>query len=251
MNYLIRLILGLSLLTVPLTWADDLIDLDDLLDIDDLSDEVSSSGQSAEIADPFEGINRAIYGFNDFAYKELFEPFTKGYVNVVPQTARKGIGNFFNNLEFPTRFAGILLQFRFGRASQEAGKFLVNTTAGFAGFMNVAPEFDGLNPPIEDVGQAFGAWGIDHGFYIVVPFIGPSSLRDFVGRFGGRAVDPIPEPWTQIDDDGARFALQATDLINDLPDIIDVYNKITEPAIDSYAAVRDGYAQLRAARVAE
>ena len=196
MNYLIRLILGLSLLTSPLTWADDLIDLDDLLDIDDPSDEVSSSGQSAEIADPFEGINRAIFRFNDLTYKEIFEPFTKGYVSVVPQPARKGIGNFFNNLEFPTRFAGSLLQLRFGRASQETGKFLVNTTAGFAGFMNVAPEFDGLNPPIEDVGQAFGAWGIDHGFYIVVPFIGPSSLRDFVGRFVGRLVEAPGLPFT-------------------------------------------------------
>ena len=251
MNYLIRRFLAVGFLSLPLAWGDDLIDLDDLLDIDDLSEEASSSGPSAEIADPFEGINRAIFGFNDFAYKEIFEPFSKGYVSVVPQPARKGIGNFFNNLEFPTRFAGSVLQFRFGRASQETGKFLVNTTAGFAGFMNVAPEFDGLNPPIEDVGQAFGAWGIDHGFYIIVPFIGPSSLRDFVGRYGGRTVDPIPEPWTQVDDDGARFALQATDVINDLPDIIDVYNKITEPAIDPYAAVRDGYAQLRAARVAE
>lgn len=244
-------VLGAALLLCPLVSADDLIDLDDLLEIDDLSDESGATSATAEIADPFERINRAIFGFNDFAYNGIFEPFTEGYVRVVPQPARKGIGNFFTNLEFPTRFVGNVLQFRFGRASQETGKFLVNSTAGFAGFMNVAPEFDGLNPPIEDVGQACGAWGIDHGFYIVMPFIGPSSLRDFVGRFGGRTVDPIPEPWTQVDDDGARFALQATDVINDLPDIIDVYNSITEPAIDPYAAVRDGYAQIRAARVAE
>ena len=251
MSYLIRLVLVVSLLSLPSAWADNLIDLDDLLDMDDLSHEASYSNQSADIADPFEGINRAIFRFNDFTYKEIFEPFAQGYVSLVPQPARKGIGNFFNNLEFPTRFAGSLLQFQFGRASQETVKFVVNTTAGFAGFMHVAPEFNGLNPPIEDVGQAFGAWGIDHGFYIVVPFIGPSSLRDFVGRSGGRAVDPIPEPWTQVDDDRARIALQATDVINDLPDIIDFYNKITEPAIDPYAAVRDGYAQSRAARIAE
>ncbi len=243
-------LVGAILLISPLAPAEDLIDMEDLLDIDDLSDE-ASSGASPDIADPFEGINRAIFGFNDFAYNEIFEPFTKGYVRIVPQPTRKGIGNFFNNLEFPTRFAGSLLQFRFGRASQETGKFLVNTTAGFAGFMNVAPDFEGLNPPIEDVGQAFGSWGVRHGFYFVMPFIGPTSLRDFVGRFGGRAVDPIPEPWTQVDDDGARFGMQATDVINDLPGIIDVYNSITEPAIDPYAAVRDGYAQLRAARVAE
>ena len=251
MKSLMQLALGSLLLLSPLALGDDLIELDDLLDIDDLSDDASSSSGSAGIADPFEGINRAIYGFNDFTYKEIFEPFSKGYVKVVPQPARKGIGNFFNNLSFPTRFAGNLLQFRFGRASQETGKFLVNTTAGFAGFMNVAPEFDGLNPPAEDIGQAFASWGIDHGFYIVVPFTGPSSLRDLVGRFGGRAVDPIPEPWTQVDGSGTRLALQVTVIVNDLPEIIDVYNSITEPAIDPYAAVRDGYAQLRAARVAE
>ena len=76
-------------------------------------------------------------------------------------------------------------------------------------------------------------------------------MCDFVGRFVGRLVDPISEPWTQIDYDGARFALHSTGVMNELPEIIDAYNKITEPAADPYAAVRDGYAQLRAGRVAE
>ncbi len=233
--------------------AEDFVDLDDLMEMDELLDDdgtVSSPG-SAEIADPLKGLNQAIFGFNDTVYKNIFQPFTRQYVRVIPKEARKGVGNFFNNLEYPVRLTGNLLQFRLGRASQETGKFFINTTAGMAGFMNAAQEFEGLQPPKEDIGQAFGAWGFNHGFYFVLPFLGPTSLRDFVGRIGGNYVDPISEPWTQVDDSTDRLILTAVDTVNDLPEIIDVYNSITGSAIDPYTAVRDGYAQLRAAQVAE
>ena len=233
--------------------AEDFVDLDDLMEMDELLDDdgTVARGGSAEIADPLKGLNRAIFGFNDSVYKNVFQPFTRQYVRVVPKEARKGVGNFFNNLEYPVRLTGNLLQFRFGRASQETGKFFINTTAGMAGFMNAAQEFEGLQPPREDIGQAFGAWGIKHGFYFVLPFLGPTSLRDFVGRFGGNYVDLISEPWTQVDDSTDRLILTAVDTVKDLPEIIDVYNSITGSAIDPYTAVRDGYAQLRAAQVAE
>lgn len=257
MNYLIRS--GILVATLA-TWslhskvsAEDFVDLDDLMEMDELLEDdgtVATSG-GAEIADPLKGLNRAIFGFNNTVYKNIFQPFTKQYVRVIPKEARKGVGNFFNNLEYPVRLTGNLLQFRLGRASQETGKFFINTTAGMAGFMNAAQEFEGLQPPKEDIGQAFGAWGVKHGFYFVLPFLGPTSLRDFVGRIGGNYVDPISEPWTQVDDSTARFILLTTDTVNDLPEIIDIYNSITGSAIDPYTAMRDGYAQLRAAQVAE
>ena len=233
--------------------AEDFVDLDDLLEMDELLDDdgTVARGASAAIADPLKGLNQAIFGFNDAAYIKIFQPFTRQYVRVIPKEARKGVVNFFNNLEYPLRLVGSLLQFRFGLASQETGKFFINTTAGMAGFMNAARVFEGLQPPKEDIGQAFGAWGFKHGFYFVLPFLGPTSLRDFVGRIGGNYVDPISEPWTQVDDSTDRLILTAVDTVNDLPEIIDVYNSITGSAIDPYTAVRDAFAQLRAAQVAK
>lgn len=229
--------------------AQEFADVDDLMDLDDLLEE--DAPNDAEIADPLEGLNRAIFGFNDSLYKNIFSPFVKGYVKVLPQPARKGVDNFFDNLAYPIRLSGNLLQFKFERATDETGKFLVNSTAGIAGFMDVAKTDYDLVVPEEDIGQAFGNWGIGHGFYFVIPFIGPTSARDFVGRLGGNAIDPISEPWSHVDDSQDRFALQAADTINDLPEIIDVYESITDPAIDPYAAVRDGYAQIRARQVSE
>jgi len=233
--------------------AEDFVDINDLMEIDELINEDGTVKQagSPEIADPLKGLNRAIFGFNNSVYKNVFQPFTRQYVRVVPKEARKGLWNFFNNLEYPVRLTGNLLQFRLGRASQETGKFFVNTTAGFGGFMNAAQKFEELQPPREDIGQAFGRWGIDHGFYIVLPFAGPTSLRDLVGRFGGNYVDPISDPWSQVDDSTDRFILLTVDTVNDLPEILDMYESITGSAIDSYTAMRDGYTQLRAAQVRE
>lgn len=256
MKFLIRLLAVTGLITGLLVsnsrlLAEDFIDMDDLIDIDELSDDNGSGTSDVGIADPFEGINRAIFSFNDGAYKKVFQPFTQQYVRIIPKEGRKGIANFFNNLGYPVRLTGSVLQLKLGRATQETGKFLVNTTAGMAGFMDAAQDFDGLNPEKEDVGQALGSWGFKHGFYIVLPFAGPSSLRDFVGRIGESAVDPISEPWSQVDDSQARLALQVVDTVNDLPEIIDIYNSITDSAIDPYIAVRDGYAQLRAVQVSK
>ena len=233
--------------------AKDFVDLDDLLEMDELIDDDGTKVRegSAAIADPLKVLNQAIFEFNDAAYKNIFQPFTRQYVRVIPKEARKGIGNFFNNLEYPARLTGSLLQFRFGRASRETGNFFINTTAGMAGFMNAAQEFEALQPPKEDIGQAFGAWGFKHGFYFVLPFLGPTSLRDFVGRIGGNYVEPISEPSTQVDSSTDRLILTAVETVNDIPEIIDIYNSITGPALDPYTAVRDGYAQLRAVQVAE
>ena len=233
--------------------AEDFVDMNDLLDIDDLLDDdgTVSNGARSNIADPLKGLNRVIFGFNNSLYKNVFQPLTRQYVRVIPREARRGLGHFFNNLEYPVRLTGSILQLKLGRATQETGKFIVNTTAGFGGFIDASKNFESLNPREEDIGQAFGAWGIKHGFYMILPFAGPSSLRDLVGRIGGNYVDPISDPWSQIDDSRDRLFVQAIDTINDLPEIIDIYNSITESAIDPYTAVRDGYAQFRAAQIAE
>lgn len=149
------------------------------------------------------------------------------------------------------RFTGNILQFKFGRATKETGKFLINSTVGIGGLINVTKDDPTFDFPEEDIGQALGSWGVKHGFYIVLPILGPSTIRDFVGRLGGNVVDPLSEPWTQVDDTHDRLILQGTDTINDLPEIIDLYQSITDSAIDPYAAVRDGYTQFRANQTEE
>lgn len=225
--------------------SEDFIDLDNLIEIDD------SISISPSVADPFEGLNRAVFGFNDYVYKNVLSPFTRQYTRVVPREARKGIGNFFANLKYPVRLTGNLLQFKFGNVAKETGKFVINSTIGLGGFRNAAKYEDALDGPEEDIGQAFGAWGAKHGFYVVLPLLGPSSLRDFVGRVGGNAVDPLSEPWPRVGDVQDRLILQTTDTINDLPEILELYKSITDSAIDPYTAMRDGYAQFRAFQVEE
>lgn len=225
---------------------------DDGLDVDDLfADEFEESEQTATIHDPIEGFNRAIFNFNDGFYKHLAKPFANTYSNIMPDPAEKGIGNFFYNAKFPSRFVSNVFQARFGEAGKETGQFLVNTTAGIGGLFKVSDEFEELDTNKEDFGQVLGSWGMGHGFYVVLPFIGPTSLRDFVADFADDAVEPIPSPNSLIDESSDRILLRGIEFINELPYLMDLYDSMSRSAIDSYASVRDAYAQRRARQVAE
>ncbi|MDG2254404.1 MAG: VacJ family lipoprotein [Opitutaceae bacterium] len=246
----IALAVGVGLLFLFSARSENFIDMSNLMEIDELLDDDEGSNRGS-IADPLEGLNRTIFGINNFVYKTLLRPFTHQYVLVVPKEARRAVGNFFVNLEYPVRFTGSILQLKIGHATKETGKFLINSTVGIGGLIDVTKEDPTFDLPEEDIGQVFGSWGINHGFYIVLPFLGPSSLRGFAGRLGGNTVDPLSEPWTQVDDTHERLLLQCTDTINDLPEIIDLFYSITNSAIDPYAAVRNGYTQYRANQVKE
>ncbi|MDQ8205348.1 VacJ family lipoprotein [Pelagicoccus sp. SDUM812003] len=228
-----------------------LVGQDDGLDIDELFQDDFEAERQVSINDPLEPVNRAIFKFNDGLYNKVVRPFSKAYARVMPDPVEKGITNVFENLEFPSRFTSNLLQGRVGNAAKETGKFLVNTTAGIGGIIRVSDEIDGLDIPDEDIGQAFASWGVGHGFYLVLPFMGPSSARDLVGDFADGAVEPIPTPWSQVDDSTDRLILRSIDIVNDLPRLMDVYDSMQRSAIDPYASVRDGYAQRRARQASE
>ena len=117
--------------------------------------------------------------------------------------------------------------------------------------MNPARDFEGLNPPKEDIGQALGSWGIGHGFYLVLPVLGPTTLRDGIGGIGGRTVHPVSRPWSQVEESEYRLGIQALESVNDSPDLMDAYESMMESAVYPYEAVKDAYAQRRAAQVAE
>lgn len=146
--------------------------------------------EAEEAWDPLEPVNRGIFAFNDVVDINLFEPIAKGYEYALPGAARRGIGHFFDNLSYPSLLVSDVLQFKFGQAANHTGRFLVNTTVGVAGFMDVATDW-GLKPHDEDFGITMAYYGVPAGPYIVIPFLGPSNLRDATGRVVDGFLDPF------------------------------------------------------------
>ena len=234
----------LLLLNVQLAAQDDFLSEDDLFGNDEFEAEET-------IADPIEGLNRIFFGFNDFVYNKLIGPLAKGYHTVTPDPVEKGVMNFFDNIKYPVRLTGNLLQLKVEESFQETGKFLVNTTLGVGGFHKASDGFRNLDPPIEDIGQAFGAWGLDEGFYIVIPILGPTNARDFVGRFADRIPDLVSTPWTVLDDSTDRFIVGGVDFVTDSPALMFRYQSLTRAAIDPYEAMKDGFTKYRMLQISQ
>lgn len=216
---------------------------------DDNLDFLDEEGEEevVEVADPLFYWNVGMYHFNDKFYLWILEPAARGYKRVVPETARTGVKNFFHNLLFPVRFVGCILQAKGSAAVGELGRFCINSTAGIAGFMNVVEDIPEYNPPEEDVGQAFGRWGIGNGFYIVWPFLGPSTLRDSVGLVGDYFLHPVSYVNPQL----ASWGIKSYDYFNKASFRIGDYESLKEGAIDPYLAIRDAYIQYRKKKVDE
>lgn len=202
------------------------------------------------VSDPLEGVNRAVFKFNHGFYGYVARPVAKGYEAVLPEVARTGIANAVENFLFPVRLVGNVLQGKATRAAQETGRFVVNSTVGLAGLIDVADKVDGLKDvPSEDAGQAFGVWGIPHGPYLVLPFLGPTSTRDFGGRFVDSAATPWNWTWWRYYEWEWATAAQVTSIVSGLPPALKIYDTTTGAAPDPYLAVRTGYLQFRDAQV--
>jgi phospholipid-binding lipoprotein MlaA len=199
------------------------------------------------IPDKIEGFNRGVYKFNDGFYRVVLRPVSKGYTTVVPRPVRRGIGHFFHNLGFPTRFVGNVLEGHFGGAAVETGRFLVNTVTSL-GFAATADQYPDLRERPSDLGLAFGSWGIGHGTYLVLPLLGPSSIRDGVGLgITGFFLDPVHyiRHWEY------RYGASALMIVNESPDQLRAYDQLQAAAIDPYVALRDAYASERANHVVD
>ncbi len=142
--------------------------------------DLAENALNYQISDPFEGFNRRMYYFNAKADEYVLLPVVEGYQAVTPDFVETGISNFFSNIgEIPT-FINSVLQFKLGVAAETLGRFAVNSTIGVAGLFDVATPV-GLDKQNEDFGQTLGLWGVDSGAYLVLPFLGPSSVRDAIG----------------------------------------------------------------------
>lgn len=191
--------------------------------------------------DPLERINRPIFSFNMKADKYVLRPVAKGYAKVVPDPVRRGIGNFFDNLFYPTTIVNDLLQGKFVQSGNDTLRFVLNTTIGLAGFIDVATS-QGLPKNDEDLGQTFGHWGIGQGWYLMLPLLGPSSNRDLFGRVG--------DNWTEIAtyvesvDTWDRLAIVSVDAIDDRSKLLGA-DKIIEQQLDPYVFFRTAYLERR------
>jgi phospholipid-binding lipoprotein MlaA len=201
---------------------------------------ISGCATNAPKADPFEGVNRASYAFNDTVDKVVLTPLAKGYQAVTPGFFRVGVTNLFTNLgELPTSLNN-LLQGKPADAATDAGRFLVNSTLGILGLFDVATPM-GLEKHNEDLGQTLGKWGVGSGPFLILPLLGPSSLRDSVtgieGRFFGyaRFIDNVP----------ARNSALALDLVNLRTNLLGASSALDTAALDKYQFVRDAYLQRR------
>jgi phospholipid-binding lipoprotein MlaA len=148
------------------------------IDSDKLMDKAAT--YPLQVFDPLEGLNRRVYKFNALFDKHIFLPVVSGYETVTPKFMRTGVSNFFSNVRDIRNFINSVLQLKIEKAAHTTARFAFNTTIGLLGFIDVATSMD-LPQKNEDFGQTLGVWGLGQGPYLVLPVVGPSSLRDGVG----------------------------------------------------------------------
>jgi phospholipid-binding lipoprotein MlaA len=198
-----------------------------------------------EIADPLSLWNTGMYHVNDKLYFWFLKPVAQGYAKIVPESGRILVNNFFENITTPIRFVNNLLQLKIKSAGTEIIRFAVNSSVGVAGLYDVAKTQGNIKIQDEDFGQTLGFYGVGHGFYIVWPFLGPSSLRDTVGRVGDRFLNPI----SYINPTETGIGINAYDKVNNTSLKIGQYEDFKDAAIDPYIAIRDAYIQHRKSKV--
>ena len=193
--------------------------------------------ESDQKSDPWEGFNRAMFNFNDALDRAILKPVAQGYRYVMPDIAERGVHNFFENLGDVVTMVNNLLQLKPVEAVQDLSRVVINTTIGIGGLIDVASAMD-IPKHDEDFGQTLGAWGVDSGPYLVLPLLGPSSLRDGVGRIPDTMIDPL----NQVADDETRTALWVGKVIDKRADLLKRESVITG---DRYIFIRDAYLQKR------
>jgi phospholipid-binding lipoprotein MlaA len=207
-------------------------------------DELEEDAVEYSIHDPLEPVNRFFFGFNDIIYEAFLKPVTHGYMWVVPREIRTCFGNFFFYLASPVRLLNSLLQGDIQQAGVVLERFVINSTLGVYGLVDIASiEFD-LEPPSADFGQTLGKWGMDTGFYICWPLAGPSSVRDSFGLLVDAYTHPVPY---FHDSRTLDVAYYTSNIINTLSLNPDLYDDMKKYSLDPYVASRQAYYEYRQA----
>ena len=194
---------------------------------------------SRDQRDPLEPLNRSVYTFNDGIDKAVLRPVARGYKAVVPQPVQTGVSNFFSNAKYPVTLVNNLLQGKFKAALSDTARFTLNTTLGLGGLFDPASDV-GLDRNDEDFGQTLGKWGVPPGPYLVLPFLGPYTLRDGIGSLA----DDFAEPRAHLEDDSTRWTLWAADNFERRVRLLEA-DAVLDRAGDPYSFVRSAYLQRR------
>ena len=211
------------------------------------SDDFDTTSIEDEIYDPLESINRAIFSFNNATDKIVLEPIAKGY-RKLPSPIQTGIGNFINNLKLPLVAVNQLLQGQGKNAVESTGRFVINSTVGVFGLIDFADNV-GLEQKEEDFGQTLATWGVNDGFYLVLPLFGPSNLRDTTGMIMTMYTDPVNAYATSQGEAWAIPLRTSLNAVDQRSKIIDEVNALRDNSVDYYAAVRSSYYQNRKAAI--
>ncbi|HEY5808560.1 MAG TPA: VacJ family lipoprotein [Povalibacter sp.] len=190
--------------------------------------------------DPLQALNHGMYKFNDTLDRAALKPVAKGYKAITPHWFRTGVGNFFSNLSYPATVVNQFLQGKGKDGLRDTGRFLLNTTVGIAGLIDVATPL-GLTAHDEDFGQTLAVWGVGSGPYLMLPFLGPSSMRDAPSRFFDYFLGPLvymDVPWE------TEWGLRGLDIVHSRAELLSL-DPTLEKAFDPYAFIRDAWTQRR------
>lgn len=196
---------------------------------------------SSDTRDPFEGFNRGVYSLNQSLDKALFDPLGKAYQAITPDIVDRGVTNFFSNLGDIAVVVNDLLQFKIDQALSDATRFIFNSTIGLLGFFDISTHID-LPKHDEDFGQTLAFWGVGAGPYLMVPFFGPTTIRDATGF----VVDAgILNPVFYINDDALKASLLSLNYIDFKADLLSGKKLLGEAALDEYEFVKNAYFEKR------
>ena len=209
---------------------------------DDYEDEYADDEKQVTVADPVEPFNRAMYSVNDVLILYVLEPAAKVQKAVVPWEFRTIIRNMFQNIRFPLRFVNSLLQANWEKASDEFASFFLNTTVGFLGMADIAASYPGLQQSPEDMGQTFAVWGWEESAFLTLPFFGPSTVRDAVGKLPDVVLDPL---FWIVEGIPLAVGVRVGETVNATTFRIGDYEAIKKASIDPYIAIRNGFVQNR------
>lgn len=201
-----------------------------------------------EINDPIEPVNRAIFAFNNVLDIVLIEPIAKIYNAVFPGFVKDSVQSFMRNLRAPLIIGNNLLQGDVGDAGVATARFIINSTVGIAGLVDVASS-QGLAYEDEDFGQTLAVWGLGDGFYVVLPLMGPSSLRDGTGKVVDMLADPVRIVASNTDNDWIYYTRNAVEGLDNRARLIKAIADLRKNSLDYYAAIRSAYGQKRASLI--
>ena len=201
-----------------------------------------------EISDPFEGGNRVVMSINEGIDKAVLEPVARGYRYVAPKPVRNSVRNFLRNLKSPIIMANQGLQGDGEGFLNATGRFVINTLLGVGGLFDVA-DMGGISYEPEDFGQTLAVWGVGNGPYMIIPILGPSTLRDGTGMLVDTFADPVRIYMFSHDLEWLHYTRVGASIVDGREELLDIVDDLRANSFDYYAAVRSAYYQRRQALV--